>query len=541
MEFPIRGCTVSELLRRAAATWSGLEAVVSPVRDVRWTFQDLDQRADALAAGLARYGIERGDRVVLWSVNCPDWVALQYALARLGAVLVTANTALKRDELAYILGKSRARALIFGRGLANNDFAATVAGLARERLPRLRLTIGMDGARAADSIALEEVVAAASTADRAALKDVELRLSRDDVINMQYTSGTTGFPKGVMLTHRNLVQNAAAIAPILDFRPGDRLCLCVPLFHCFGCVIGTLVAHETGAALVLVEGFDAAVVLDTIERERATALYGVPTMFIAELAAQRARPRDLGSLRVGVMAGAPCPESVMREAEAQLHIPGLVIAYGLTEASPGVTLSSPTDPIDVRATTVGKALPGIDVRIADPETGIELPRGAAGELWTRGEHVMAGYDDEPEATRRAITPDGWLKTGDMATMDERGNVRIVGRYKELIIRGGENVAPAEVEDVLRAHDAVLDVAAFGVPSAFFGEEVAVAVRTKPGCTVTAAELQAFCRARIAEHKAPARVLFVEHFPLTGSGKVQRYVLREWAAKAADGTAPRRSP
>lgn len=531
MDFPIRGCTVSELLRRAAAQWPSQEAVVSPVRGVRWSFSELDRRTDVLAAGLARHGIGRGDRVVLWSVNCPDWIALQYALARLGAVLVTANTALKRDELAYILGKSRARALVFARGTPTNDFAATVARLERESLPHLRLLIGMDGASACDSIALDAIAVSATDDDRRTVLDVETRLSRDDVINMQYTSGTTGFPKGVMLTHRNLVQNAAAIAPILDFRPGDRLCLCVPLFHCFGCVIGTLVAHETGTALVLVEGFDAAVVLDTIERERATALYGVPTMFIAELAAQRERPRDLSSLRVGVMAGAPCPEQVMRDAEAKLHIPGLVIAYGLTEASPGVTLSSPSDSVEVRATTVGKALPGIDVRIADPDTGIEVERGAPGELWTRGEHVMAGYDDEPEATRRAITPDGWLKTGDMATMDEHGFVRIVGRYKELIIRGGENVAPAEVEDVLRAHPAVLDVAAFGVPSAFFGEEVAVAVRVKPGSSTDATELRTFCRARVAEHKVPARVLFVEQFPLTGSGKVQRFVLREWAGRS----------
>ncbi|MBK6942117.1 MAG: AMP-binding protein [Planctomycetes bacterium] len=528
MEFPIRGCTVSELLRRAAALWPTQEAVVSPPRGVRLSFADLDRHANVVAAGLLRHGIGRGDRVVLWSVNCPDWVVLQYALARIGAVLVTANTALKRDELTYILGKSRARALVFARGTPSNDFAATVERLDRARLPHLNVLIGMDRAAATDSIALEAVASAAGADARAAVLEVETRLSRDDVINMQYTSGTTGFPKGVMLTHRNLVQNAAAIAPILDFRPGDRLCLCVPLFHCFGCVIGTLVAHETGSALVLVEGFDAAVVLDTIERERCTALYGVPTMFIAELAAQRARPRDLTSLRVGVMAGAPCPEQVMREAAVDLHIPGLVIAYGLTEASPGVTLSSPTDSLDLRATTVGKALPGLAVRIADPDSGVEVARGQSGELWTRGEHVMAGYDDEPEATRRAITTDGWLKTGDMATMDEQGFVRIVGRSKELIIRGGENIAPAEVEDALRVHDAVLDVAAFGVPSAFFGEEVAVAVRMKPERTVSAAELQAFCRARIAEHKVPSRVLFVDQFPLTGSGKVQRFVLREWA-------------
>ncbi len=522
----IRGSTVSGLLRSVARRAPRHEAVISPERGVRWSFAELDRRADEVAAALIARGFVPGDRAVVWAANLPEWIALQYGLARAGVVLVTANTSLKLEEIAYILKKSGARALFFGRGGKGTSFPPTVAALDRSALPSLRLLVGIDGARAADSIDFADFLATATDASRAEVPRREAALDPRAVINMQYTSGTTGFPKGVMLSHSNLVENSIAIAPSFHHRPGDRLCLAVPLFHCFGCVIGTLVAHASCIAIVLNDVFDADAILDTIERERCTTLYGVPTMFIAELEAQRRRPRDLSSLRVGVMAGAFCPEKLMREAARELSIPGLVIAYGLTEASPGVTLSRPEDSIDVRATTVGRALPGVEIKIVCPKRLVPLPAGTRGELWTRGPHIMQGYDGEEAATRAAVTPDGWLRSGDLAEELPDGYFRIVGRIKELIIRGGENISPAEIEDTLRRHPAVLDAAAFGVPSEFFGEEVVAAVRTRPGVATTAEELREFVRSHIADHKVPARIEFVDAFPLTGSGKVQKFKLRE---------------
>lgn len=527
---PIERCTISELLREAARRFGDAEAVVAPVRNVRWSFRDLDARADEVAAGCIALGLGPGDRAVVYAPNLPEWLSLQYGLARAGVTLVTANTALKGAELSYILSKSGAKALFFARATPSNDLEGVVRGLDRSQVKDLRHTIGLDGASCNGSRSLAEFLGDGARA-RDRIATIERSLSVDDVINMQYTSGTTGFPKGVMLTHRNLVQNAAVISPILGYSPSDRLCVTVPLFHCFGCVIATLASHNSGVALVLVETFNADVALDTCERERATALYGVPTMFVAQLEAQRRKPRKL-NLRVGVMAGAFCPEALVREVIEQLPLPGLVIAYGLTEASPGVTLSDPADSIDIRSQTIGRALPGLEVMVVDPATGNRLPIGERGELWTRGEHVMRGYDGEPEATKAAITPDGWLRTGDLALERADGRFEIVGRIKELIIRGGENISPAEIEDVLRRHPAVLDAAVFGFASSFFGEEVGAAIRVKPGAQASAVELQSFVKARLADHKVPSRVLFVDAFPLTGSGKVQRFKLKELAERTS---------
>lgn len=530
MTAPISGCTVGELLAEAARRWPALDAVVAPERGVRQSFAELDRAADDVASACVAAGLEPGDRAVVWAVNLPEWVALQYGLARAGVVLVTANTALKLAEIRYILGKCRARALFFGRGTPTNDFGATLAALDRTGVPALATLVGLEGAAAPGSLPYREFLAAGTAGSAAAARARGARLGCGELVNMQYTSGTTGFPKGVMLSHRNIVQNAAAIAPVLGFEAGDRLALAVPLFHCFGCVIGTLVAHATGTALVLNDVFQADQVLDTAAAERCTALYGVPTMFLAELEAQRRRPRDLSRLRVGVMAGAACPEALVRSVVRELPLPGLAIAYGLTEASPGVTLSAPGDPLDVRATTIGRRLPGVEVKIVRPGSLDELPHGAPGELLTRGEHVMLGYDGEPEATAQAITADGWLRTGDLAVELAGGCFQIVGRIKELIIRGGENISPAEVEDVLRGHPAVADAAVFGIRSEFFGEEVAAAVRLLPGRTATDRELMDFVQARLADHKRPTRVLFVDAFPLTGSGKIQRFKLRELAER-----------
>lgn len=525
---PIRGTTVSGLLREAAARFGDLPAVIAPARGVRWSFRELDRRASEVAAACVAAGLKPGDRAVVYSFNLPYWIAIQYGLARAGVTLVTANTASKGEELGYVLRKSGARALFFSPPTPTNDLPRIVDSLDERSVPRLLLRVGLAGATARGSIAFEEFVAAGASA-ASEVETIERSLRRDDVINMQYTSGTTGVPKGVMLSHRNIVENAAAISPILRYGPGEKLCLAVPLFHCFGCVVGTLCAHDSGVALVLDDFFHPETVLDTAESERATAIYGVPTMYVAELEALKRRRRDLSSLRVGVMAGAACPEALVREVVREFPLPGLVVAYGLTEASPGVTLSDPIhDSLEVRATTVGRALPGIEVGIFDPTTLRPVARGERGELWTRGPHVMVGYDGEEEATRAAITPDRWLRTGDLALERGDGTYEIVGRIKELIIRGGENVSPAEVEDVLRRHPAVLDAAVFGIPSPYFGEEVGAAIRLRPGTNATAEELKAFVKDRLADHKAPARVWFLDAFPLTGSGKVQRFKLRELA-------------
>ena len=529
MTTSIRDTTVSGLLREAARRHGDACAVASPERDVRWSFQELDRRADEVAAGCIAAGLAAGDRAVVWATNLPEWIALQYGLAKAGVVLVTSNTAFKLDEIRYIVEQSDARALFFGRGPDANPFEPLVDELVRSRPARLERLVGVDGADAGGSTSMSEFVAAGRSA-AAEVDAREQRLERGHVINMQYTSGTTGFPKGVMLSHDNIVANASAIADPLRYGPDDRLCLCVPLFHCFGCVIGTLCAHGAGVTLVLNEAFQPDAILDTVESERCTAIYGVPTMFVAELEKQRERRRDLTSLRVGVMAGSSCPEALMREVIDEFPLPGLVVAYGLTEASPGITMSRPEDPIDFRATTVGRALPDVEVRIADPASGEAVTRGETGELWSRGPNTMLGYDKDEEATRRAITPDGWLRSGDLARETPDGAFQIVGRIKELIIRGGENISPVEVEDALRAHPAVADAAAFPVSSAFFGEEVAAAVRIADGQRADEAELRRFLSGRIADHKIPSRLLFVDEFPLTGSGKVKRFLLREMAER-----------
>jgi fatty-acyl-CoA synthase len=358
------------------------------------------------------------------------------------------------------------------------------------------------------------------------------------VINMQYTSGTTGFPKGVMLTSRNIVNNGYWLGLGLGFTPADRLCLCVPLFHCFGCVIGVLGAYTHGACLCAIESFDARKVLETVERERCTALYGVPTMFLAELEDPEFGRFDLTSLRTGVMAGALCPEPLMRKVIDTMHLSELTIAYGLTETSPGLTQTPRDANLEQRTQTVGQVLPEIELRIVDPATGEDLPTGERGELWARGYVVMKGYYNMPEQTAAAITPDGWLRSGDQASIDADGNVRITGRIKDLIIRGGENIAPKEVEDVLRLHPAVSDVSVYGISSAFFGEEVAAAIRAQPGASIDADEVMRFCQDRIARFKVPRFIRIVDGFPMTASGKIQKFKLREMhEAVLHEGSSP----
>ena len=515
----------------------------TPTPMLRWTFRSLNDEACLIARGLVASGVTPGDRVAVWATNVPEWIVLQFALAKIGAILVTVNTALRANEIEYLLRQSDTSTLVTIAGFRRRQLSRRAALGRRDRRPGS----GAPGAAAA-SVArrLRRPTTVPTISSRTTISDarpamsptreldaLEAAVGIDDVINMQYTSGTTGFPKGVMLSSRNIVNNGYWLGEGLGLTPDDRLCLCVPLFHCFGCVLGVLGAFTHGAGLCPVESFDPLRVLETIERERCTTLYGVPTMFLAELEHADFERFDLTSLRTGVMAGALCPEPLMRKVIDRMHLPEMTIVYGLTETSPAVTQTPRDASIDERTQTVGRVLPEVELRIVDPATGEDVAPGERGELWARGYVVMKGYYNMPDQTAAAITPDGWLRSGDQASVDAEGRVRITGRIKDLIIRGGENIAPKEVEDVLRQHPAVLDVSVYGISSEFFGEEVAAAIRLHADRPADVQDLIAFCEARLARFKVPRHVRFVQTFPMTASGKIQKFRLRD---SARSGTA-----
>jgi fatty-acyl-CoA synthase len=527
---PYRDLTLGDLLSHLAEALPDHEALVYAKRP-RYTFAALDREARTIARGLMALGVGQGERVVLWATNVPEWVVLQFALAKIGAILVTANTSLRARDIDYLLRQSKAASLITIRGFRDVDYVAELAaiGASSGSLPALqRLVYIGDGDPPAGFVPYSELRALASGVSDAELDARAAGISVDDVINMQYTSGTTGFPKGVMLSSRNILNNAHALAATLGYTPADRLCLCVPLFHCFGCVMGVLGPFSHGACICAIESFDPGRVLETVDRERCTALYGVPTMFIAELEHPDFSRYDLTSLRTGVMAGAPCPEVLMRRVMAEMHMREVTIAYGMTEASPCITMTPRTASVEQRSQTVGPALPELEVKIVDPSTGVERAAGERGELCCRGYNVMKAYYNNPDATRAALDADGWLHTGDEASMDPDGYFRITGRIKDLIIRGGENIAPKEIEDRLREHPVVADAYVYGVPDAFFGETVAAAVRLKPDTTrdVKPEEFIAWCASTLAKFKVPRYVRFVPEFPMTASGKIQKYKLRD---------------
>jgi fatty-acyl-CoA synthase len=531
---PFRDISVGALLSRLAAEYPEHEALVYTHDNLRWTFRALNDEARIVARGLMAHGVAPGDRVALWATNVPQWVVLQFALAKIGAVLVTVNTSLRAAEIEYLLKQNETSTVITIRGFRGVDYVEELTQIGaigddttrRTRFPHLQRVVFI-GEQAPDgTIDYADLAAAAANVNDVELDTREQSVGLDDVINMQYTSGTTGFPKGVMLSSRNIVNNGYWLGAGLGYTPADRLCLCVPLFHCFGCVIGVLGAFTHAACLCVVEAFDPRKVLETVERERCTALYGVPTMFLAELEDPEFARFDLTSLRTGIMAGALCPEPLMRRVIDQMHLPEMTIAYGLTESSPGITQTPRDATIDERTQTVGKVMPEIEVRIVDPLTGQDVPPGERGELWARGYMVMKGYYNQPEQTAAALTSDGWLRTGDQASIDAAGNVRITGRIKDLIIRGGENIAPKEVEDVLRQHPAIADVAVYAIDSEFFGEEVAAAIRPQPGAQIDAADVLSFCDGRLARFKIPRHVRIVDSFPMTASGKIQKFKLRE---------------
>jgi fatty-acyl-CoA synthase len=532
---PLRDVTVGALLSHQARALPQHDALVYNHSGKRWTFSELNEEARLIARGLVALGVKPGDRVAVWATNVPEWVILQFALAKIGAILVTVNTALRAHEIEYLLRQSETSTLVTIRGFRSVDYLAELrsigvvgvdAATRQERFPHLQRVLFIGDDCPGDLTPYDALPAAADECSADPVDALEAAVGLDDVINIQYTSGTTGFPKGVMLSSRNIVNNGYWLAQGLGMTSSDRLCLCVPLFHCFGCVIGVLGAFTHGVCLCAMESFDARRVLETVERERCTVLYGVPTMFVAELEDAEFERFDLSTLRTGIMAGALCPETLMRTVIDRMHLPEMTIAYGLTETSPGLTQTPRDASIEARTQTVGRILPEVELRIVDPGIGKDVEPGANGELWARGYMVMKGYYNMPEQTAAAITTDGWLRTGDQACIDTEGNVRITGRIKDLIIRGGENIAPKEVEDVLRLHPAVLDVSVYGIYSEFFGEEVAAAIRLRPNAPPDAVALIEFCEQQLARFKVPRHIRFVESFPMTASGKTQKFRLRE---------------
>jgi fatty-acyl-CoA synthase len=538
----VRGLTVGGLLDLVAGRRPDHEALVYVERGLRYTYEEFRAVVERCARALMALGIKKGDHVAVWGQNVPEWVILQFATGKVGAVLVTINPAYRSNELKYVLEQSDAAALFLTESARGADFLEILEGavpelsgmegpeISSDELPFLKHVVLMEGTLPGHLpvLGFDEFMRRAEEVSEDELRGRQGSLDAGDVINMQYTSGTTGFPKGVQLTHENIVKNAYLIGNCMKLGPEDRVCIPVPFFHCFGCVLGTLntVTHE--GTMVPVEQFDPEKVLRAVHEERCTALLGVPTMFIAELEHPDFEKYDTSSLRTGIMAGSPCPMEVMKKVVDVMGASEITIAYGQTESSPVITQTRTDDPLELRVSTVGRALPETEVRIVGVETGEDCAPGEQGELWTRGYLVMKGYYKMEDKTREVIDEDGWLHTGDLAVMDENGYVRITGRAKDMIIRGGENVYPREIEEFLYTHPDVSDVQVYGVPDEKYGEQVAAAVKLKPGASLTTEEVQEFCRENIAYYKVPEYVDFVEEYPMTASGKIQKYKLREAA-------------
>ncbi len=515
------GETIGANLRRTATRHPDRDALVVPFQDFRATYRELWDLTTRLARALLARGIAKGDRVGIWAPNRYEWVVVQYATARIGAVLVNVNPAYRAHELEYTLNQSGLRLLLHAGRFRAADYAAMVDSV-RDRCPALNETVVLDGEW--DAL-LEE----AGNGNDAALDEREASLSFDDPINIQYTSGTTGAPKGATLSHHNILNNGYFCGEVLRYTEKDRVLIPVPFYHCFGMVIGNLACTTHGACMVApAESFDPAATLAAIENERCTSIYGVPTMFIAQLNHADFAGTDFSSLRTGVMAGSPCPVEVMKQVREQMNVREITICYGMTETSPVSTQTRVDDPVDKRVGSVGRIHPHVEIKVIDPESGRIVPRGTSGELCTRGYVVMLGYWNQPEATATAIDSARWMHSGDLATMDDEGYLKIVGRIKDMIIRGGENVYPREVEEFLYTHPDVEDAQVIGVPSARYGEEVMAWIKPKAGAALTGDRLRAFCHGAIATYKIPRYWKLVDAFPMTVTGKVQKFRMREVA-------------
>src|ERR687896_546519 len=540
----IEGLTVGGLLDMVTERRPQDDALVYVDRGLRYSYAEFNEVVERCARGLMALGLEKGDHVAVWGQNVPEWVTLQFATGKTGTVLVTINPAYKSEELRYVLEQSDAAALFLTEGVKGADFVEILqdavpdladAGdgdLSVEGLLYLKrvVLIGEEAPEAPSLIGYKEFIEGADEVSEDELREWQDSLDAEEVINMQYTSGTTGFPKGVQLTHANIVKNAFYIGECMELGPEDRVCIPVPFFHCFGCVLGTLntVTHE--GTMVPVEQFDAEEVLKAVHEERCTALLGVPTMFIAELEHENYGEYDTSGLRTGIMAGSPCPQEGMKQGVNDMGADEITIAYGQTESSPVITQTRTNDPIERRVSTVGRKLPDVEVKLVDVDTGEEVGPNEQGDLCTRGYHVMKGYYKMPDETEEVIDEEGWLHTGDLATMDEDGYVKITGRADDMIIRGGENIYPREIEEFLYTHPEISDVQIYGVPDEKYGERVAAAIIKKKDASLTEEDVKEYCRENIAHYKVPEYVDFVEEYPMTASGKIQKYKLREAAVE-----------
>jgi fatty-acyl-CoA synthase len=519
---PLLEMTIGQALRAAATRWGSDLALVSRHQSLRWTWGQLDAEVDRVASGLLRLGVARGDRVGIWAPNCAEWTVIQFATARIGAVLVTINPAYRTSEVEYALNKVGCSVLISAPRFKTSDYVGMLREIGAPRLPHLRHRI-TTGAEAHDGFLTWQDLLA--EADPAALARAEAELLPDDAINIQFTSGTTGFPKGATLTHRNILNNGLFTAQTIALTQHDRICIPVPLYHCFGMVLGNLAALTSGAAMVYPgEAFDPLAALQSVEAEGCTALYGVPTMFIAMLGQPGLEAMNVSTLRTGIMAGSPCPVTVMRQVMDRLNMREVTIGYGMTETSPLTAQTATDDPIEERVGTVGRVHPHAEAKVVGPD-GATLPIGEQGEYCSRGYAVMLGYWDDPARTAEAIDPDGWMHSGDLATMDAAGYVRITGRIKDMIIRGGENIYPREIEEFLLTHPHVADAQVFGVNDDKYGEEVCAWVIARADAAITADDILAHCRGRIAHFKVPRHVRVVESFAMTVTGKAQKFEMR----------------
>jgi fatty-acyl-CoA synthase len=527
-DVPLIGQTIGAHLRQIAEQFGENEALVVPHQDVRWNYREFDRRVSAVAANLLALGLQPGDRVGIWSPNCAEWVLVQFATARAGLVMVNINPAYRRSELEYVLDKVQCSALILAPAFKSSNYLAILDEV-RPALPQLRHVIRLGDDRTPGMLNFAQLTREPDAGQLEQLRTLEDQLQFDDAVNIQFTSGTTGAPKGATLTHHNILNNGFFVGEAMRLTSADRLCIPVPLYHCFGMVLGNLACVTHGAAMVFPgESFEPQSVLHTVQAERCTALHGVPTMFIAILDHPAFGDYDLSSLRTGIMAGSPCPAEVMARVIDTMHMGEITIAYGMTETSPVSFQSSVDDPVGLRVSTIGRVHPHLEIKIVDG-AGRIVPRGEKGELLTRGYSVMLGYWGDDEKTAEAIDAAGWMHTGDLATLDEQGFATIVGRSKDMVIRGGENIYPREVEEFLYRHPKILDVQCVGVPDAKYGEELCACIILRPGMQATADEVREFCRDQIAYYKVPRHIVFVGSFPMTITGKIQKYLLREQAA------------